>query len=71
MLFMASIDNSALAIDPAMAAAVEAAHDKGGILSAKTETCRDGRPHRDFPRHVRDVVQVAFGVGMGVIDGGR
>ena len=58
-------------MEPAVATTIEAAHDEGRILSAEPETCRDGRPHWYFAGNVGYAVQIALGVGMGVIDGGR
>jgi hypothetical protein len=50
---------------------LEPPHDQGGVLAAEAEAGRDGRPHGHGAGAVGDVVEVALGVGVGVVDGRR
>ena len=48
-----------------------ASQQQGHVLPAEAEGIDHGHPARMFPGHVRHVIQVAFRIGCGVVDGGR
>src|SRR5690242_4630183 len=49
----------------------EAAHDEGGVLTTETETGGQRRFDRHFTSAVGNVIEIAAGIGMRLIDGRR
>src|SRR5262245_12170284 len=54
-----------------MRLALEAAHDDGSVLAAKSEARRHADADRNLTRGVGDVVQVTIRIAIGLIYGGR